>query len=218
MGFSIGDVFGSVSDALFGDPNQALNAQQKSNNQSREYTKEMADQAAADANRLYYTSAQPLQQGYQAAIDALGGTARQQIDTTARGNYYGQEALLSGMPQFQNAILGNPVDNSALQPKILHPERNLDWMFNTTLGTRSGGHNSADMLSTEELDALKQLHAAGLSNQQIRDLNYNTFVAPSAQGASGAGNSLSQAKALFDAGLLTGEAYKRIQNRIGSNG
>jgi len=166
MGF-----FSDVSDALFGDPNQALNAQQKSNNQSREYTKEMADQARADAHRYFTQSDQPLQQGYQSAIDALGGTLRQQIDTTARGNYYGQEALLSSMPEFQNAILGYGVDNTRLQPRILHPERNLEWMFNTQLGTRTGGH---DPSAGVNVDVLKQLVAAGLSPQQIRDLAYDT--------------------------------------------
>ena len=32
-------LFSRITDALFGDPNQSLNAQQKSNNQSREYTR-----------------------------------------------------------------------------------------------------------------------------------------------------------------------------------
>ena len=110
-----------IKDFVFGDQNQALNAQQKSNNQSREYTKEMADQARVDAGMLFNQSQEPLRQGYQAALDALGGTLKQQIGTTARGNYFGQEALLSGMPQFQNAILGYGVDNSQMVPKILHP-------------------------------------------------------------------------------------------------
>ena len=69
-------LFSGIIDALLGDPNQSLNAQQKSNNQSREYTKEMADQARGDANRLYYQSGEPLRAGYQAALDALGGTTR----------------------------------------------------------------------------------------------------------------------------------------------
>lgn len=170
MGFLSGitDVFKDVGDTLFGDPNQSLNAQQKSNNRSQEFIEEQTGIARDDVNRLYRQSQQPLQQGYQAAIDAMGGTARQQIDTTARGNYYGQEALLAGLPQFQNAILGNPVDNSTMQPKILHPERNLDWLFNTTLGARTGGH---EPISQTDAEVLRELTDAGLGMQQIRDLN-----------------------------------------------
>jgi len=165
MGFLSG-----VSDALFGDPNQALNAQQKANKRSQEYIQEQTAAGLLDANTLFRQSQQPLQQGYQAAIDALGGTLRQQIDTTARGNYFGQEALLAGMPQFQNAILGMPVNNMALQPRILHPERNLQWLFNTTLGARTGGHNPLEGMSASDIEALKVLGEAGLNQQQIRDL------------------------------------------------
>jgi hypothetical protein len=163
-------IFDSISDALFGDPNQALNAQQKSNNQSREYTKEMADQARRDAHRYFTQSSQPLAQGYQGAIDALGGTLRQQIDTTARGNYYGQEALLSSMPQFQNAILGYGVDNTQMAPRILHPERNLEWMFNQQLGARSGGHDPLQGLDPE---ILKQMAATGLTPEQWWNMAYD---------------------------------------------
>ena len=173
-------LFKSVSDALFGDPNQALNATQKDNKRRQAFIEEQTALARGDTNRLYRDSMQPLKQGYQAAIDALGGTLKQQIDTSARGNYYGQEALLSGLPQFQNAILGNPVDNSALQPRILHPERNLPWMFNTTLGARSGGHNPLQGLSESDIEALKVFRDAGMGEQQIRDL-YNANMMLAAQ-------------------------------------
>lgn len=173
MGLSlggIGDVFKSASDALFGDPNQSLNAQQKANNQSREYTKEMADQARRDAAALYGTSNQSLANGYQGAIDALGGTLKEQITDLSQGNYYAQQALLAGMPQFQNAILGNTVDNSALQAKLLRPNQRLGWLYDQLLGARSGGRSPTEGRSDSEIQALQDLKAAGLSNEQIRQL------------------------------------------------
>ena len=160
-------LFSGITDALFGDPNQSLNAQQKSNNQSREYTKEMADQARGDANRLYYESGEPLRAGYQAALDALGGTTRHQMRMAGEGNYLAQAQLLAGMPQFQNAIMGLPVDNSALQPQRLDPEKHLQWMFNAAPGIRSGGHDPREGIDPQ---VLKDLQATGLTPQNWADL------------------------------------------------
>lgn len=206
----MGSIFGDIGKALFGDPQAGSNAQQKSNKQSQAYTKEMADQARNDAIGLYGASSAPLKDGYQAAIDAIGGTTRQQIDTTARGNYYGQEALLAGMPQFQNAILGMPVDNSQLKPRILHPEANLQWMWNSNLGQRQGGHHPLEGLAPNELAALKTMHEAGLSNSQIQDLAKAKLPQQKQTGGSSA-----QAKALFDAGLLSGKVYNQILKKAG---
>ena len=163
-------LFSSITDTLFGDQNQALNAQQKSNNQSREYTKEMADKARQDAIALYGASSDPLRQGYQGAIDALGGATREQITNSSQGNFYAQQALLAGMPQFQNAILGNTVDNSALQAKLLRPNQRLGWMYDQQVGQRSGTHAPMEGRSQGEIDALRILAEAGLSPQQIREL------------------------------------------------
>lgn len=208
-------IFSSITDSLFGDPNQGLNAQQKSNKQSQAYTKEQADLSVADANRLYGESRLPMEMGYQGAIDALGGATRQQIDTSARGNYYGQEALLAGMPQFQAAILGMPVDNSALKPKILHPERNLDWMWNTTVGTRTGGHDPFEgLIPADEVAAME---ATGLSTRDIR----NQYASNLAKEQERQRNSLdftpgettnsALARRAFEEGKITEREYRQLQ-------
>ena len=163
-------IFSEVTDSLFGGGGDAAKDQAKANKESQKYTKEQAEQARSDAYRLFTKGSQPLAQGYQGAIDALGGTLRQQIDTTARGNYFGQEALLSSMPQFQNAILGYGVDNTKMAPRILHPERNLEWMFNQQLGARSGGHDPLQGLDPE---VLKQMAATGLTPDQWWNMAYD---------------------------------------------
>ena len=203
-------IFSGISDALFGGGSDVAKDQKQANKETQKYTKEQADQARNDALGLFGASSGTLKDGYQAAIDAIGGTTRQQIDTTARGNYYGQEALLAGMPQFQNAILGMPVDNSKLQPRILHPEANLQWMWNSNLGQRQGGHRPLEGLAPNELAALKTMHEAGLSNSQIQDLAKAKLPQQKQTGGSSA-----QAKALFDAGLLSGKQYQEILKKAG---
>ena len=62
--------------------------------------------AAMDASR----------QGFQGAIDVSGQAAPMQAETLLGGNVAAQEQLLAGLPQIQNALLGNAVDMSAFQP------------------------------------------------------------------------------------------------------
>jgi hypothetical protein len=207
-------IFSDVMGGLFGGGGDAAKDQLKANKESQTYTKEQAAQARNDAIGLYNASSYPLKDGYQAALDAVGGTTRQQIDTTARGNYYGQEALLAGMPQFQNAILGLPVDNSKLQPRILHPEANLGWMWNSDVGQRTGGHKPWEGLTDNDKLALKTMHEAGLSNQQIGDLAKWGMGVPTQKPLTETSGAAAQAKALFDAGLLSGKQYKQIQQQM----
>lgn len=52
-------------------------------------------------------------------LGLIGGGLPSQIDVFQSGNVAAQEALLAGLPQFQAAILGQPTDLSALQPRRL---------------------------------------------------------------------------------------------------
>jgi len=106
-----------------------------------------------------------------------------------------------------------------MQPRILHPERNLDWMFNQKVGERSGGHNPLEGYSASEIDALKQLSDAGLSERQIRELNRNQqFKTLNGEFSlvPGANNS-SVVQSLYDAGQLTGQDYNRLQKSFAND-
>jgi hypothetical protein len=118
---------GVVANKNAGD---ALDAQEDQNDASAALIREQSLQARKDAVPLFDAAQQNREIGTQAALGTQGQSLRQQIDTSARGNYFAQEALLAGQPQVQNAILGLPVDMSQVQSKILHPERNLESMFN----------------------------------------------------------------------------------------
>jgi|GEM_PF-2135995 len=125
-GLAIG---GAVSD--YNSRGDALDAQEDQNAAETQFIKEQAAQARKDAVPLFGAAQQNRELGVQGALDTQGLSTRQQIDTTARGNFFAQEAMLAGQEQTQNALLGLPVDMSGIQPRILHPERNLESMFNT---------------------------------------------------------------------------------------
>lgn len=207
-------LFDGITDTLFGGTDDSsAKATSKDNAKRQQFVEDQTAQAQGDANRLYGQSRLPLLQGYQAAMDAIGGTTKQQIDTTARGNYFGQEALLAGMPQFQNAILGNAVDNSALQPKILHPERNLSWMFNAQPGVRSGGHAP---YQPADIEALRTLQNAGLSGDKIQEL-FSSKLANDMDFTPGETSNRALAKQAYDAGKITEQQYKMLQQTFSAD-
>ena len=70
------------------------------------------------------TRAASLRAGYQAALDALGGTDTASNAHDRRGNYLAQAQLLAGMPQFQNAIMGLPLTIQPCNRKAALTQRN----------------------------------------------------------------------------------------------
>jgi hypothetical protein len=64
-------------------------------------------------------------QGFQGAMDVFNQAVPQQMQAFQQGNMGAQNALLAGAPQFQNAILGGPVDYSQMQAQQLNmPQMN----------------------------------------------------------------------------------------------
>lgn len=88
---------------------------------------ESAEDAAREATRAAQAQAIPLfasaqnnaLMGFQGALDTLGSTIPGQANVMQQGNVAAQQQLLAGLPQFQNATLGNQVDFSQLQPTVL---------------------------------------------------------------------------------------------------
>ena len=88
-------------------------------------------------NRIFPQAQQSAQQGFQGALDVFGSTLPQQANLFQSCNVAAKQALLSGQPQFQNAILGRQVDLSGLQPFQAQP---IDFSFaNQQIGDLSGG-------------------------------------------------------------------------------
>lgn len=106
-----------ISDTLFGGTDDsAQKAQLQANERSQKFIEEQAALNRADANQLYRYGDMARNQGLNAALALMGESLPTQMRMFQDGNVSAQMQMLAGMPQYQNAILGMPVDNSALQP------------------------------------------------------------------------------------------------------
>lgn len=169
---------------------RAVSAQKEQNAANLAYSERMAEQARNDATALQPGADRARNAGYQAALEALGGGMRQQIDTTARGNYRAQQQLLAGLPQIQNAILGIPVNTSAMQAQMLHPERNLSGNYANLLAPQLPGAVTDPLQGKTAEDAIaaanaldfkpgtttnRELVAMAYQNGLIDQGDYNNF-------------------------------------------
>lgn len=109
-----------IKDTFFGGAEKkAAKAQTQALEQGQAFTREGVEQARQDLFNLFPAAQQNLQQGFQGALDVFGQSLPAQTNVFQQGNVGAQQQLLAGLPQFQNAILGNQVDFSALQPTQL---------------------------------------------------------------------------------------------------
>ena len=92
-------------------------AQIAANAETLRFIKEIGAKAGEEAKQLFQTAEGNLQTGMQAGLNIFGQAIPQQLSTFQQGNVGAQEQLLAGLPQIQNALLGQQVDLSGLQPK-----------------------------------------------------------------------------------------------------
>lgn len=107
--------------------------------------------ARGDINQLFPQAQQARDLGFQQSLNVLGGALPQQAGLFQQGNVGAQQALLQGLPQFQNAILGMPTDLNALQPQsfdfnfdfldpfMTQPQQNLTGPPSRSIGQQTGG-------------------------------------------------------------------------------
>lgn len=108
-----------VVDTLFGgvdDSGQRANLRQ--NEQSRQYIQQQHGLARNDISAAYNPMAQALTGGYQGALDVYGQFAPQQLNALGQGNYNAQQQIMAGLPAFQQALMGTPINMSRVfQPQ-----------------------------------------------------------------------------------------------------
>ena len=95
---------------------KASEASERGNNRAIAATSAATEQARDDINRLFPQAQARGQQGYQQALDVFGQSLPAQMDTFQQGNIGAQQAILSGLPQIQNALMGGNIDYSGFQP------------------------------------------------------------------------------------------------------
>jgi len=81
-----------------------------------EQIQETTGQAREDLLKLFPAAQQTGRQGFQGALDVFGQSLPAQTDVFTQGNIGAQQQILQGLPQIQNALFGNQVDYSQLQP------------------------------------------------------------------------------------------------------
>ena len=108
----------AVYGAVASDKNskRGLKAQKDANARTQAFIESQAKLGRGDVNALYAYGDDARNASYNEAMDVLGEGMPYQMSAFQEGNIAAQKMHLAGMPQYQNAILGLPVDNNALQP------------------------------------------------------------------------------------------------------
>ena len=111
---------GDLVDRIFGGTDtSAQDNQIAANAAAQRFIEQQAGQARQDVIGLSAGSEGNRDLATQAALNIFGQTIPQQINAFQGGNFGAQQAILGGLPQIQNALLGLPVDFNALQPTML---------------------------------------------------------------------------------------------------
>lgn len=95
---------------------ESQQAQQQVNAATQRFIEQQAGQARTDVSSLFPSAQQAVAQGAQGALDVIGQGIPEQLRAFTGGNVGAQQALQTTLPQFQAAILGQPVDFGAFQP------------------------------------------------------------------------------------------------------
>ncbi len=113
MGFSLK----GLGEKVFGGTdNSAQKAQVQANAKSQKWIEDMQRLSRGDANYLYPQGDYARNTSINAAMALLGQGMPTQMGMFQEGNVAAQQQLLAGLPQYQNAVLGMPVNNQALSP------------------------------------------------------------------------------------------------------
>jgi hypothetical protein len=110
-------LYGAKKNADAADEANRLSAEAREASQA--YIEEASRQARGDILELFPAAQQSRQTGIGAQMDFLRQAVPVQTNLFQQGNVAAQEQLARGLPQIQNAILGNAIDYSAFQPTQL---------------------------------------------------------------------------------------------------
>lgn len=113
-GIAAAAVVGAV--ATTAASNRARGAQKSAANTAAAETKRSTSEARGDLFKLFPAAQQTARQGFQGGLDVFGQSLPAQTDVFTQGNLGAQQAIAQGLQQQQNALFGNQVDFSQLQP------------------------------------------------------------------------------------------------------
>jgi len=103
----------------------AVKSAQRQKEASQAFIEKQIAQARSDIFKLFPSAQESRKQGLQAGLDLYKQAYPAMMNTFQQGNVGAQQALITGLPQIQNAILGNQVDLSGLKPVSLQQPQGL---------------------------------------------------------------------------------------------
>jgi hypothetical protein len=106
----------AVKSIFGGTDRSAQRATQAQNEQSRGFIQQQEGRAQNFLTQGLGDASRMSAQGFGGAMDIIGQAAPEQINAMQQGNVAAQQYLLGGMPAFQNALMGMPVNYSQFQP------------------------------------------------------------------------------------------------------
>ena len=95
-------------DDMFGG--NETSAQEGANSAVKQFVEKQGEQSRDDLLKLFDASDQNRNMGYQDVLDLFGRAMPQQLSAFQQGNTGAQQTLINSMPQYENAIMGRPVD------------------------------------------------------------------------------------------------------------
>jgi hypothetical protein len=105
----------SIVDSLFGGvDNSGQKLQVEANAEARKYIEQQTARAREDAMRYTPRGVDAARDGFRSAFDLATRAAPASMGAMRGGHIRAQEALLAGLPQMQNALMGTPTDMSGL--------------------------------------------------------------------------------------------------------
>ena len=115
---------GFITDTFFGGAEKdAAKKQVKGIERGQDFIRQGTQEARQDIRNIFPAAQQALQGGFQGASNIFGQALPQQANLFQQGNLAAQQQIAQGLPQFQNAILGSPVDFGQFQPtQIQQPD------------------------------------------------------------------------------------------------
>jgi hypothetical protein len=172
---ALGSVIGGKLASDSADKTLESQEDQLASNQA--FIKEQAAKSRADVLPRFDAAQQNRDQGFQGALDVFGQTLPQQADVFQQGNMGAQQALMSGQQQFQNAIMGLPVDYGFMQPQAL--DYNMDWaqqQLPQAQGTSTAieDERMGNVLGgiTSNADLFRAASEGGINNISEQDQNF----------------------------------------------
>lgn len=106
-----------IGKAIFGGTDRSAQRNQLAQNEiSRNFSMSQGRQAQDFLSGSGQQALQSAQAGFGGALDVMNRANPQQLMASQAGNIAAQNYLIGGMPQFQNALMGLPINYSQFQP------------------------------------------------------------------------------------------------------